>query len=153
MDRTFTDIQRNDENAAQSAPHLVEISIVPPERTATDEPMPPQSPPRATEPGAEKKTASDPALEVGLLSRQTTAAVDSAFNALEHAVRKQIADTGRIGPRNNPTPAEVVAGRQSSRVGRANGASGNWARFARALTTIPAWPRGLYFSCSRLLVR
>jgi hypothetical protein len=55
MDRTFTDIQRNDENAAQSAPHLVEISIVPPERTATDEPMPPQSPPRATEPGAEKK--------------------------------------------------------------------------------------------------
>ena len=55
MDRTFTDIQRNDENAAQSAPHLVEISIVPPGHPATDEPMPPQSPPRATEPGAEKK--------------------------------------------------------------------------------------------------
>jgi uncharacterized protein len=93
MDRTFTDIQREDGNAAQSAPHLVEISIVPPEHPATDEPMPPQSPPRATEPGAEKKTASDPALEVGLLSRQTTAAVDSAFNALEHAVRKQNSQT------------------------------------------------------------
>jgi uncharacterized protein len=93
MDRTFTDIQRDDGNAAQSAPHLVEISIVPPEHPATDEPMPPQSPPRATEPGAEKKTASDPALEVGLLSRQTTAAVDSAFNALEHAVRKQNSQT------------------------------------------------------------
>jgi cell pole-organizing protein PopZ len=89
MDRTFTDIQRNDENAAQSAPHLVEISIVPPEHPATDEPMPPQSPPRATEPGAE----TDPALEVGLLSRQTTAAVDSAFNALAHAVRKQNSQT------------------------------------------------------------
>ena len=93
MDRTFTDIQRNDENAAQSAPHLVEISIVPPGHPATDEPMPPQSPPRATEPGAEKKTASDPALEVGLLSRQTTAAVDSAFNALAHAVRNQNSQT------------------------------------------------------------
>lgn len=89
MDRTFTDIQRNDENAAQSAPHLVEISIVPPEHPATDEPMPRQSPPRATEPGAE----TDPALEVGLLSRQTTAAVDSAFNALAHAVRKQNSQT------------------------------------------------------------
>jgi len=89
MDRTFTDIQRNDENAAQSAPHLVEISIVPPEHPVTDEPMPPQSPPRATEPGAE----TDPALEVGLLSRQTTAAVDSAFNALAHAVRKQNSQT------------------------------------------------------------
>ena len=89
MDRTFTDIQRNDENAAQSAPHLVEISIVPPEHPATDEPMPPQSPPRATEPGAE----TDPALEVGLLSRQTTAAVNSAFNALAHAVRKQNSQT------------------------------------------------------------
>ena len=89
MDRTFTDIQRNDENAAQSAPHLVEISIVPPEHPATDEPMPRQSPPRATEPGAE----TDPALEVGLLSRQTTAAVDFAFNALAHAVRKQNSQT------------------------------------------------------------
>ena len=89
MDRTFTDIQRNDENAAQSAPHLVEISIVPPEHPATDEPMPPQSPARATEPGAE----TDPALEVGLLSRQTTAAVDSAFNALAHAVRTQNSQT------------------------------------------------------------
>jgi uncharacterized protein len=93
MDRTFTDIQRDDGNAAQSAPHLVEISIVPPEHPATDEPMPPQSPPRATEPGAEKKTASDPALEVGLLSRQTTAAVDSAFNSLAHAVRNQNSQT------------------------------------------------------------
>ena len=80
MDRTFTDIQHTDENATKSAPHLVEISIVPPEHPATDGSMPPQSRPRATEPGAGNKTEPDPALDVGLLSRQTTAAVNSAFN-------------------------------------------------------------------------
>jgi uncharacterized protein len=93
MDRTFTDIQRTDENATQSAPHLAEISIVPPGHPATDGPMPPQSRPRATEPAAGNKTESDPALDVGLLSRQTTAAVDSAFNSLAHAVRNQNSQT------------------------------------------------------------
>jgi uncharacterized protein len=73
MDRIFTDIRRNDQKAAQSAPHPVEISIVLPEDPPTDEP-----------------TA---ALEVGLLSRQTTAAVDSAFNALARAVREQNSQT------------------------------------------------------------
>ena len=93
MDRTFTDIQRTDENATESAPHLVEISIVPPEHPATDGSMPPQSRPRATEPGAGNKTEPDPALDVGLLSRQTTAAVNSAFNSLAHAVRNQNSQT------------------------------------------------------------
>jgi uncharacterized protein len=93
MDRTFTDIRRTDENATQSAPHLIEISIVPAEHPATDGPIPPQSPPRATEPGAGNKTASVSAPDIGLLSRQTTVAVDAGFNALAHAVRKQNSQT------------------------------------------------------------
>jgi cell pole-organizing protein PopZ len=93
MDRILTDIRRNHEKAAKTAPHPVEISIVPPEHPPTDEPMPPKSMRSRTEAEAGNKTASDAALEVGLLSRQTTAAVDSAFNALAHALRKQNSQT------------------------------------------------------------
>ncbi len=107
----------------ESAPRVVGASVVPPEHPVLDEPpasasidpAPPQVPPSpplgatseqaqgAASPTSDEETkqaagrnaatVSSRGPEAGLLSRETSAAVGSAFSTLAHAVRKQNSQT------------------------------------------------------------
>jgi cell pole-organizing protein PopZ len=112
-----------DTDASESAPRVIGVSVVPPEHPVVDVPpalisvdrappqVQPRSPPSATSelaegtapPPSDEETrqaasrntaaALSRAPEAGLLSRETSAAVGSAFNTLAHAVRKQNSQT------------------------------------------------------------
>lgn len=108
--RTITDL-----DASKSTPHVVGVSVVPPEHPVVDEPLaavsvdpaplqfPASPPPSASEQaqgaappttgGRNTPAASDRGPNAGMLSPETSAAVGSAFNSLTQVVRKQNSQT------------------------------------------------------------
>jgi len=117
--RVITDVD------VEPAPHVAGVSVVPPEHPVVDEPS-----------------------KAGLLSHETSAAVGSAFNTLTQAVRKpEFADARRFGPRNSPTPAGILAGRQFARLGRTYGTDGNRADRSRALSHLYYYRDPTGWSC------
>ena len=91
-------------------------------------------------PTAETKQATGRNPEAGLLSREATAAVGSAFSTLTETVKKHEPTLEDVGSRNATPHAEVVAGRKSAALGRADGAGGNRACNSRSLIFFA--PRG-----------
>ncbi len=168
MDEILTAIRRaTTDMDVESAPRVVGVSVVPPEHPVVDEPpvpvsidpASPQVPPSAPLSARQAQGAASPTSdeetkqaadrnaatalgrgpEAGLLSRETNAAVGSAFSTLAHAVRKQNSQTLEDLVRETLyPPADILAGRQFARLGRTHGTDGNRADRARALTTTPS---------------
>jgi hypothetical protein len=77
-----------------------------------------------------------PIPEAGLLSREATAAVGSAFNTLTTNCEEARAVTRGCGSRNASPHTEVMAGRKLAPRGRAYGRGRNRTGYSRTLTTI-----------------
>jgi hypothetical protein len=71
----------------------------------------------------------------GLLSREAAAAVDTAFNALAHTVKKHEPPLEDVVRETLHPHVEVVAGRKFVELGRADGAGGNSAGRSRGVIT------------------
>ena len=91
-------------------------------------------------PTAETKQATGRNPEAGLLSREATAAVGSAFSTLTETVKKHEPTLEDVVRETLRPDAEVVAGRKSAALGRADGAGGNRACNSRSLIFFA--PRG-----------
>ena len=86
-----------------------------------------------------EQAGAKPIPEAGLLSRQATAAVGSAFNTLTETVKKHELSLEDVVRGTLSAHVEVMAGRKLAPRGRADGAGRSRTDYSRTrLTTIPA---------------